>query len=167
MRIHTAGILKKRKKQNLKKTRRFRATLVCCLHAVDFGKEQQIEISVGAHESETTIFRHVNLCWSNVHAISPMLPGNDLVKRLLLSFGRWEHIRFLLLSTMIGRGRLFYVECNIADCICEGKKTGKAAPKHVFLSNMPRQLGNRRYTSWIQPKKWSAASMNLAEERAR
>lgn len=61
----------------------------------------------------------------------------------------------------------FYIECNIADCICEGKKTGQTAPKHVFLSNMPRQLGNRRYTSWIQPKKWSAASMNLAEERAR
>lgn len=47
------------------------------------------------------------------------------------------------------------------------RQQGKTAPKHVFLSNMPRQLGNRRYTSWIQPKKWSAASMNPAEERAR
>lgn len=96
--------LKKRERNKIKKARCFLATLVCCLHAVDFGKEQQIEISVGAHESETTIFRHVNLCWSKVHAISPMLPGNDLVKRLLLSFGRWEHIRFLLLYKMIGKG---------------------------------------------------------------
>lgn len=58
---------------------RFLATFVCSVQAVDFGKEQQIEISVGAHESETTIFRHVNLCWSKVHAISPMLQGNALV----------------------------------------------------------------------------------------
>lgn len=47
--------------------------------AMDWGKEQQIEIGVGAHESETRICRHVNFCWSKVHAISPMLHDNDLV----------------------------------------------------------------------------------------
>lgn len=43
---------------------------------------------MGAHESETTIFRHVNLCWSKVHAISPMLQANDLVEWMLSSFCR-------------------------------------------------------------------------------
>lgn len=40
-------------------------------------KEQQIEISVGADESETRICRPINFYWSKVHAISPMLCDNE------------------------------------------------------------------------------------------
>lgn len=43
----------------------------------------------------------------------------------------------------------------------------KAAAKHVFLFDMPMQLGNTRCTSWIQPKKWSAGSIDPAEERGK
>lgn len=41
-------------------------------------KEQQIEISVGADESETRIGTPINFSWSKVHAISPMLCDNEL-----------------------------------------------------------------------------------------
>ena len=64
-----------KEKEKNPKPPRFLATLAYSVQAVDFGKEQQIEISVGAHESETTIFRHVNLCWSKVPAISRMFAG--------------------------------------------------------------------------------------------
>lgn len=40
--------------------------LLCFIHAVvamDWENKQQIEISVGAYESETGICRHVNFCW--------------------------------------------------------------------------------------------------------
>ncbi len=47
--------------------------------ATDWGKGQQIVISVGADESETRICRRINFYWSKVHAISPMLHDNDLV----------------------------------------------------------------------------------------
>lgn len=40
-------------------------------------EEQQIEFSVGADESETTICRPINLCWSKVRAISPVLYDSD------------------------------------------------------------------------------------------
>lgn len=43
----------------------------------------------------------------------------------------------------------------------------KIAPKHVLVLNISMQLGNTRYTSWLQPKKRSAGSMDPAEERAR
>lgn len=46
---------------------------------MDWGEEQQIEISVGADESETRICRRINFCWSKVHAISPMLHDIDFV----------------------------------------------------------------------------------------
>ncbi len=46
---------------------------------MDWGEEQQIEISVGADESETRICRRINFCWSKVHAISPMLHDSDFV----------------------------------------------------------------------------------------
>lgn len=76
---------------------------------MDWGNEQQIEISVGAYESETGICRHVNFCWSKVHAINPMLHDNDLVQWMLLSFS----LRGLLCQSKIYRYVFYLVFSNI------------------------------------------------------